>query len=121
MLHPLFSTAIQRPDLVVDHMSAYVALFGQEVGEMGHHVVERLVAWVLFVLCGFLFLSLTGISLMLGFLQGQFHWILIAVPGAVLLMTVAAFVKARRPFPSEYFPELKAQMDSDVDALRMAV
>lgn len=87
---------------------------------MGNHVVSRLVAWVLFVLCGFLFLSLAGVALMLGVLQNQFHWILIAAPGVALLMTVAAFLKARTPLPSQHFPELKAQLDSDVHALRMA-
>ncbi len=87
---------------------------------MGNHLFGRLVAWVFFVLCGFLFLSLAGIALMLGFLQNQFHWMLIVVPGVTLLITVAAFLKARRPLPSEYFSELKTQLDSDVDALRMA-
>ncbi|MES2189198.1 MAG: hypothetical protein V4454_03690 [Pseudomonadota bacterium] len=120
MLHPLFSTVIQRPDLVIDHVSAYVALLDQEVGAMGTHVVGRLVAWVLFVLGGFLFLSLTGIAIMLGFLQNHFHWMLIVVPGVALLITVAAFLKVRHPLPSKYFPELRAQLDSDVDALRMA-
>lgn len=120
MLHPLFSTVIQRPDLVADHISAYVALFSQEVGAIGNHVVGRLVAWVLFVLCGFLFLTLTGVALMLGFLQNQFHWILIATPGVALIITVMAFIKARMPLPAENFPELKAQLDSDVHALRTA-
>ncbi len=120
MLHPLFSTVIQRPDLVADHVSAYAALFSQELGAMGGRVIARLVAWVLFVLCGFLFLSLAGVALMLGFLQNQFHWMLIAAPGVALLMTTAAFLKARQPLPSEHFPELKAQLDNDVHALRTA-
>lgn len=121
MLHPLFSTVIQRPDLVADHISAYVALFSQEVGAIGNHIVGRLVAWVLFVLSGFLFLSLAGTALMLGFLQNQFHWILLVVPGIALIIAVTAFVKARKPLPSEHFPEFKAQLDSDVQALRTAV
>ncbi|MES2509565.1 MAG: hypothetical protein V4625_06520 [Pseudomonadota bacterium] len=120
MLHPLFSTVIQRPDLVADHVSAYAALFNQEVKAIGNDFVARIVAWVLVVLCGFLFLCLAGVALMLGFLHNQFHWMLIVVPSLALLITLAAFIKARQPLPKDHFPELKAQLDNDVHALRMA-
>ncbi|MBI2727278.1 MAG: hypothetical protein HYX42_13625 [Polaromonas sp.] len=120
MLHPLFSTVIQRPDLVADHASAYAALFNQEVKAMGTNFVERVAVWVLVVLCGFLFLSLTGIALMLGFIHNQFHWTLVAVPGFALILTMLAFLKTRQPLPQENFTELKAQLDSDIHALRMA-
>jgi len=30
MLHPLFSTIVQRPDLIVDHLSAYSELLQKE-------------------------------------------------------------------------------------------
>lgn len=67
-----------------------------------------------------MFVVLTGIALMLGFMQNQFHWILLVVPAAALLMTVVALVKAKQALPAEHFPELKAQIDSDAHALRMA-
>ncbi len=120
MLHPLFSTVIQRPDLVADHVSAYAALFNQEVKAIGTNVATRIAAWILAVLCGFLFLSLAGGAVMLGFINNQFHWALVAVPGLALLLTIVAFLKARQPMPQEHFPELKAQLDNDVRALRMA-
>lgn len=120
MLHPLFSTVIQRPDLVADHLSAYAALVGQEVRTVGTQFVARIVACVLAVLCGFLFLTLSGVALMLGVLQNQFHWVLLAAPGVALVMTIVAVAMARKPMPQEQFPELKAQLDSDVHALRMA-
>lgn len=120
MLHPLFSTLIQRPDLLAGHVSAYAALFNQEMKAIGTNVAMRIAAWALAVLCGFLFLSLAGVAVMLGFVTNQFHWALVAVPGIALLLTIAAFLKARQPMPQEHFPELKAQLDSDVDALRMA-
>lgn len=120
MLHPLFSTVIQRPDLVVDHVSAYAALFNQEVGAIGTNFAERVVAWVMVVLFGFLFLSLTGIALMLGFLHNQFHWSLVAIPGFALAAAATAFVKAKRRRSADHFPELRAQLDNDVQALRSA-
>ena len=120
MLHPLFSTLVQRPDLLVDHVSAYAALFNQEAKASGSQLLMRGLTWALAAVCGSIFLLFTGIALMLGFLQNQFHWILVAVPGAALILTMIAVLKAKKPSPTEHFPELKAQLDSDASALRMA-
>ena len=119
MLHPLFSTLIQRPDLVVKHVSAYAALFNQEASVASAQLIRRSVAWALAGVCGCVFLMLAGIALMMGFLTNQFHWILVVVPGTVLLMTMIALVNARQALPTEHFPELKAQIESDARALRM--
>lgn len=120
MLHPLFSTLIQRPDLVVDHVSAYAALLNQETRVASAQLIKRSVAWALAGVCGSVFVIFTGIAVMLGFMHNQFHWVLVAVPGVALLMTAAAIAKARQALPAEHFPELKAQIDSDARALRMA-
>ena len=120
MLHPLFSTLIKRPDLLMEHLSAYAALFNQEAKAAGSQLLKRALARALGVVCGSIFLVLAGIALMLGFLQNQFHWILLVVPGIALLLTLIAVVAARKPMPSEHFPELKAQLDGDASALRMA-
>lgn len=118
MLHPLFSTLIQRPDLLVEHVSAYSALFHQEATQAGSQLVRRYVAWAVAAICGLVFALLAGIALMMGTLHNQFHWVLLAVPGVVLLMMVAAIVKARSPLTEARFTELKAQIDSDIQALR---
>ena len=55
---------------------------------------------------------------MLGFLQNQFHWVLVVVPGVALIGAIIAAVIAMKPLKSERFPELKAQIDSDAQALR---
>lgn len=120
MLHPIFSTLIQRPDLVMGHLSAYGALFGQEAKVAGSQLAQRALAWLLTVVCGSVFISMTGIALMLGFLQNQFHWVLVAVPGAALLTTLLAYMQAKKPLATEHFPDLKAQLHSDASALRCA-
>jgi len=120
MLHPLFSTLIQRPDLVMDHASAYAALFNQEAKTAGWHFLKRGFAWVMAGISGIIFFILTGSALMLGFIQNQFHWILVIVPGLALLMTVIAIMVAKKPLPFENFPQLKEQFDSDASALRTA-
>lgn len=118
MLHPLFSTIVQRPDLVLDHLSAYGALFHEEASSAGSDFLRRVVAWVLTVLAALLFLGLTGTALMLGFMQNQFHWVLVAVPGFALFLLVVTLVMARKPMRTQRFAELKAQLDSDAQALR---
>ena len=120
MLHPLFSTIIQRPDLVVDHLSAYAALFQEEAGDIGAELLTRVIAWVMAVFSAVMFLVLTGTAVMLGFVNNQFHWALVVVPAVALLLTIAAALIARKPMPSKRFPEIKAQIDSDARALRNA-
>lgn len=120
MLHPIFSTVIQRPDLVMVHLAGYGALFGQEAKAAGAQLARRALALLLTVVCGSIFISMTGVALMLGFLHNQFHWALVGVPAVALLATVVALVQAKKPLDVEHFPELKAQLHSDVSALRFA-
>jgi uncharacterized membrane protein YqjE len=118
MLHPLISTIVQRPDLVMDHLSAYGSLFHKEATSAGSDLLARAVAGIAAILALAVFLALAGTALMLGFLQNQFHWMLVAVPGLALILAVIAAVIAMKPLKSERFPELKAQIDSDAQALR---
>ena len=120
MLHPLFSTLIQRPDLLVEHVSAYSALFHQEATQAGSVLVKRYLTWIFAGICGLVFVLFAGIALMLGALYNQFHWVLLAVPGSALLLTLIAIAKAKAKaaLNEAPFTELKAQIDSDVQALR---
>lgn len=118
MLHPLFSTLIQRPDLLVEHVSAYSALFHQEATQAGSMLVKRYLAWIFVGICGLVFVLFAGFALMLGALFNQFHWALVAVPGSALLLTLVAIAKAKAALNEAPFTELKAQIDSDVQALR---
>lgn len=119
MLHPVFTTLIKRPDLVADHVTAYVELVQQEASGLGADWIKRAVAWAVAGLGGLLFLVLAGVALMLGAVH-TFHWLLIAVPGTVLLLTLLALARARTPERQERFKELKAQLQSDAQALREA-
>ena len=118
MLHPLFSTIVQRPDLVMDHLSAYGSLFHKEASSAGSELLARAVAGVVAILAVVVFLGLAGTAAMLGFSQNQFHWVLIAVPGFALALLIVSVLVALKPSKRERFPELKAQIDSDAQALR---
>lgn len=57
MLHPLFSTLVQRPYLVFDHVSAYGALISEEATQAGSDLVGRAIALILLILSTILFLG----------------------------------------------------------------
>jgi hypothetical protein len=118
MLHPIFSTALQRPDLIVEHASAYGALLNKDAAAMGTQLVKRALAYLLTVICGSVFISLVGIAVMLGFLFDQFHWALVVVPSVALAMTVVSAIFASHSLTSSSFAEFKAQVSSDAQALR---
>lgn len=120
MLHPVFSTMIERPDLLAEHASAYAALLQHEASAAAAAVVKRVVAWALALCSGLVFVMFTGMAVMLGSMQHAFHWALVAVPGFALLLMLAALARATTTLPNERFTELKAQIDSDVRALREA-
>lgn len=118
MLHPLISTLVHRPDLVMDHVSAYAALLHAEATVAGSHALQRAMAWSLVAAGLLLCLVFTGVALMLGLMLMQFHWVLVAVPAAFLLLALLAWLRARAIAPSSAFQDLKGQFDSDVRALR---
>ncbi len=118
MVHPIFSVLITRPELVVDHVAGYAALVQEEASTVGVQVARRAIAWVVAVFGFIVFLVLAGVAVMLGAVQGQFHWALVATPGLALLLSLLAWMVARQRLPSKAFTELKAQLDADAQALR---
>lgn len=120
MLHPIFSTVVSRPDLVVDHLSAYVALASEEAAATGRDIKLRVIAWAVAGVFALMGLLLAGVATMLGMVYGQFHWALVLVPGAALLVAALALLASRRPSPSERFAELRRQVAADVGLLRSA-
>ena len=118
MLHPIFSVLIRRPELVMDHVAGYASLVQEEASTVGKELAKRAVAWGVAAFAMLLFLVFAGVALMLGAAVGQFHWALVVVPGAMLVVALVAFMLARRHLPSQAFVELKAQLDADAQALR---
>lgn len=120
MVHPIFSVLVTRPELVMDHVAGYAALVQEEASSVGLQVAKRIIAWGIAVLGLIVFLLLAGVAVMLGAMQGQFHWVLVAVPGAALLVSLIAWSVARQRLPAKAFTDLKAQLDADAQALRAA-
>lgn len=118
MLHPIFSLLINRPELVVDHVAGYAALVQQEAASASTDVVRRAAAWAVTILSAALFLGLAGGAVMLGMLHGQFHWVLVAVPGCMLAIALIAYGIAKKPMAADRFNEIKAQLQADMQTLR---
>lgn len=118
MIHPIFSVLIHRPELVIDHVAGYAALVQEEASSVGTEVAKRAIAWGVAVVGILVFLILAGVAVMLGVMQGEFHWILVLAPGSALLVSVLAWNVARQRLPAKAFTELKAQLDADAQALR---
>lgn len=117
-LHPLLSVLIRRPGLLLDHLAGYAALVREEGQASGAELARRLAAWVAALVCFLLFLLLAGVAAMLGALHGQFHWMLLLVPGTALALAIVAFLQARHRPARPAFTELRAQLDADAQALR---
>ena len=118
MLHPIFSVLIHKPELVIDHVAGYAALVQEEASSVGGEVAKRVIAWGVAVMAFVVFLVLAGVAVMLGALHDEFHWVLVAAPGAALALSVFAWTIARKRLPAKAFAELKAQLDADAQTLR---
>jgi len=121
MIHPIFSTVLGHPELIADHVANYAALVREESAVAGRALVGRLVAGVLAAVSAMVALGLIGTAVMLGVLQGSFHWVLVLVPGVAVAVALVAALYAGRSSPSsKAFEEVRAQLDADVRALHLA-
>lgn len=119
-IHPALSVLASRPDLVMAHAAGYAALVQEEAADVAMAAVRRAAAWAAGALLLASFLTLAGMAAMLGVMQAQFHWILLAVPGTVLALAAIACGIARKPLATDGFAQLKAQMNADAQMLRRA-
>lgn len=120
MLHPIYSTVLGHPELIADHIANYGALVRLEATEASKVIVGRIIAGVLAAVSAMLALGLIGVAVMLGALQGSFHWVLVAVPGAAIVIAITAGYLASRPSKFQGFTDLRAQVDADIRALHAA-
>jgi hypothetical protein len=120
LVHPIFKVLVRRPELVVDHLSGYAALAQQEASTLGGEVLRRAIAWGVAAAALIVFLMLAGVAVMLGFMFGEFRWVLVIAPGVTLAIAIGAMSMARKSLPTQAFVELRGQLEADAQALRMA-
>ena len=114
---------IERPDLLIDHALAYAALAQREVESVKQHWLRRIVAGAVALASALSFVILSGVAMMMCAVE-QFRvdatWVLIAVPGAMLVIAVvAAMVALSKGSPRT--ESLADQVRIDLKAIRSAV
>jgi ABC-type polysaccharide/polyol phosphate export permease len=120
MFHPIYSTLLGHPELVADHLANYGALIKAEALEAKRNVVKRAIAGAVAVVAGLLGLVFAGVAIMLGGVNGSFHWVLVLVPGLTLLVAAIAGSIAARPSTFHGFQDLQAQLSADMHAMHVA-
>lgn len=111
----------ERPDLLVDHALAYAALARGELEAVKRQMVKRAVAGAVALASGLAFVMLSGVAVMLcAVMPGAANasWVLLAVPGLMLLVTLAATVVAMANSAPPTTGLLAAQMRLDAQAFR---
>ena len=117
----------ERPDLLVDHALAYAALAKREIESIRRQLLRRVLAGAVALAATLAFVILAGVALMLCAttavqtqIQADSAWVLLAVPGVMLVLAiVATLVALAKGKPRT--ESLTAQVQLDVQAFRTAM
>jgi len=110
---------LRRPELLFRHLANYAELFRSELSAMGSSLATRAASAVVAIVALLLALGLSGIAVILGFLQGSWHWVLVAVPGAAWVLGLVGLLLALRSTVKEKVDDVKDELEADVRALRL--
>jgi hypothetical protein len=122
MFGTLINLLTKRPDLIVDHLFAYSALARSEIEITRRHLVRRALAGLIAAFSGLAFVVLAGVAAMLA-TSGQPYtpWVLWAIPGTLLVVTLIALLVALSKDKSPLRGSLSQQLQRDVQAFRGAL
>ncbi|RZI54682.1 MAG: hypothetical protein EOP12_01590 [Pseudomonas sp.] len=118
-MHPLFMTALRRPDLLINHASNYVGLVKEEVSQTLTSLKLRAIGSAVAAVAAILALIFTGIAFMLGALHG-FAWSLVLVPLVTWLVVGIGVFMAVKPNSAAGVQEFKGQLSADLMAIKIA-
>ena len=121
MIHPLIRVAATQPHLLAEHVEAYAALAGEEIGRTTATLTRRAMFGALALCLAAVGVVLGGVALMLwailptaSILAPWALWVAPALP----LIGAALCALAARGNPSEPFADLKQQLAADMAMLR---
>lgn len=118
LMHPIFKVLLKRPELLMDHAAGYAALAREEAASAAGEMARRALGWIVAAIGLMAFLVLAGTAAMMGAVQGQFHWALLAVPAIALAIAGAGVMVGMQKIARPLFNELRTQLDADAQALR---
>ena len=113
----------ERPDLLIDHALAYAALAQREIEAVKQNWVRRVVAGAVALAGALSFIVLSGVAMMMCAatdLRADATWVLLAVPGVMLVITlIAVAIALSKGKPRT--ESLGAQVRIDLKAVRAAI
>lgn len=122
MIHPLLRLAATEPQLLGDHVEAYAALVGEELGRASTSWVMRIGLYVAALAMVCVGLVLIGVALLLAASVPSSEypatWALFVVPLAPFVIGAACVFVARSKPIASAFDKIKSQLDADMAMLR---
>jgi len=121
MIHPLFRLLVSEPQMLADHVEAYAELVTEELGAAATRMKRRVVMQVA-SLAGIVlgvFFGLIALMLWAAVPELRAPWVLIAVPGVLLVGGIAARLLASKPEEeSSGMQAIREQFAADAAMLR---
>ena len=122
-IHPLIHLAARHPELLAEHGEAYAALVAKEISDWRTSLVRRVVLAAVALLTAGLSLLFIGIALMLWAASPDGEdlrsiGVLFAVPGVMVVVSIAAALFAKGGATASAFADLKKQFSADLRMLR---
>lgn len=118
MIAPLIRLFIREPELVAEHLSAYLALTRTELGRFSDHLKRQVALLCLAATGGLVSSVLIGVAALLWAQRHEAHWIFFAVPLVPLMLTFTCAVGLYRSTQSDDpLTRLCKQVDADLKVL----
>ncbi|MEP7056188.1 MAG: phage holin family protein [Caldimonas sp.] len=122
MIHPLLHLVATKPHLLGDHVEAYAALVGAEVGKTSKAMVSRAVYYAVALFLLATGLTFVGVALMLWAVvpadNMNVPWLLVLVPLVPLAAGGFCLAKAKSHPAQNAFETVKEQLHADLAMLR---
>jgi hypothetical protein len=120
-MNPLLRLIATQPKLIAKHIESYARMFGDEISSSTAAIKRRVFvggAALLFLVLSFIFAGV-GLMLWAGLPQvrSETSWVLIAVPGFPLGLSLLFFVLLKSDSRPVAMNKLKAQVKADVAML----
>ena len=117
MIYALLKALLLKPQLLINHLRNYVELVGSEMHVAVRHWAVKAAALVVSGICMLLFLIMAGVAVMVGVMQGHYHWVLVLVPAVPLALAGVALIVGLQKPASAPVATIKQQFVADMQAL----
>lgn len=117
MIYALLKAAVFKPRLLAAHLHNYGEFIRSEMQGTARQWAVKAVAFAVFGIGMLVFLMLSGVALMIGVMQNQYHWILLLVPAVPLALALVALIVALRRTAERGVHNIKQQLAADIQAL----